>query len=94
MDDNDREFTDGTLPEEYAEHVSDDMDVREIVTVMCELHEDSKVPEELVYDVAELTGMERDTATRRVREFVSTVEIVELNGRYLQDREHFDEGFD
>ena len=85
---------DETDPEEYATRVEDGMDVREIVTVMCELHEDSKVPEELVYDVAEATGMEREVATRRVREFVSTVEIVELDGRYLQDREHFDEGFD
>lgn len=85
---------DDTTPEEYATHVEDDMDVREMVTVMCELHEDSKVPEELVYDVAELTGTGRDVATRRVREFVSTVEIVELDGRYLQDRAHFDEKFD
>jgi hypothetical protein len=85
---------DETDPEEYATRVEDGMDVREIVTMMCELHEDSKVPEELVYDVAEATGMEREVATRRVREFVSTVEIVELDGRYLQDREHFDEGFE
>lgn len=85
---------DETAPEEYAEHVEDDMDVREIVTEMCELHENSKVPEELVYDVAELSGMKRDVATRRVREFVSTVEIVELDDGYLQDRAHFDEKFD
>lgn len=94
MSDNDREFTDDTDPGEYAEYVKPDMDLREIVTVMCELHEDSEVPEELVYDVAEVTGMERDTATRRVREFVSTVEIVELDDGYLQDREHFDEKFE
>jgi hypothetical protein len=94
MGDNDTEFTDDTDPEEYAEYVESDMDMREVVTVMCELHEDSKVPEELVYDVAEIKGMERDIATRRVREFVSTVEIVEVDDGYLQDREHFDEKFD
>jgi hypothetical protein len=94
MKETDEDFTDDTDPKEYAEYVEPDMDLREIVTVMCELHEDSKVPEELVYDVAEMTGMEREVATRRVREFVSTVEIVELDGGYLQDRKHFDEGFE
>ena len=85
---------DQTAPEEYAGHVSSDMDVREIVEVMCELHEESKVPEDLVVEVAACVGMERDYVTRQIREFVSTVEIVELEGSYIQDRGHFDEGFD
>ncbi|MDY6780095.1 MAG: hypothetical protein SV760_06055 [Halobacteria archaeon] len=83
-----------TDPEEFAEYVEPHMDVREIVTMMCEIREDSKVPEDLVVDVAELEGMERDQVTRQIREFVSTVEIVELDEGYLQDRGHFDEGFD
>jgi len=83
-----------TAPEEYAEYIGDGMDVREIVEVMCELHDDSKVPEELVVDVADRVGMERDYVTRQIREFVSTVEIVELEGGYLQDRARFDAGFE
>lgn len=94
MSDADEDFTDNTPPEEYAEHVSSDMDMREIITVMCDTHEDSKVPEELAVEVAVLNGVERDVATRRIREFVSTVEIVELEGGYVQDRAHFDEGFE
>jgi predicted nucleic acid-binding protein len=94
MNDTEDEFTDDTPPEEYAEHVKDNMDVREIVEVMCELHNDSKVLEELVVEVATCVGMERDRVTRQIREFVSTVEIVELEDGYIQDRAHFDEGFD
>jgi len=85
---------DETDPVEYAEHVEDDMDVREVVEVMCELHDDSKVPEELVVDVGACVGMERDYVTRQIREYVSTVELVELEDGYLQDRAKFDEGFD
>ena len=94
MSDTDDEFTDDTPPEEYAEHLEDDMDVREIVEVICEHHEKSKVPEELVVEVAACVGIERDRVTRQIREFVSTVEIVELEDGYIQDRAHFDEGFD
>jgi hypothetical protein len=85
---------DDTAPKKYAEHIKNEMDVREIVTVMCELHECSKVPVELVYDVAELSGMERNVATRRVREFVSTAEIVELEDGYVQTRRHFEDTFE
>ncbi|MDZ7689037.1 MAG: hypothetical protein U5J64_10055 [Halobacteriales archaeon] len=85
---------DETVPAEYVEHVEDEMDVREIVKVMCELHDDSKVPEELVVEVADCVGMERDYVTRQIREYVSTVEIVELEDGYLQDRARFDASFE
>jgi hypothetical protein len=75
----------------YAEYVDEEMDMREILDVVCELREDSKAPRELVYAVAETTGTDRDEAARYLKEFVSTVEIVELDGGYVQTRRHFDE---
>ena len=81
-------------PERYAEHVDEEMDVREILDVICELREDSKAPRELVYRVAETVGTDRDEAARYLKEFVSTVEIVELDEGYVQTRRHFDEGFE
>jgi len=94
MDDNDREFTDGTDPEEYAEHVEPDMDVREIIGVMCDLHDDSRVPKEVAVEVAVLSGREREQVTRRISEYISLVEVVELDDGYVQTRRHFDESFD
>ena len=75
----------------YAEYVDDEMDVREILDVICELREDSKAPRELVYAVAETAGTDREDAARYLKEFVSTVEIVELNEGYVQTRRHFEE---
>ena len=81
-------------PERYAEYVDDEMDVREILDVICEIRDDSKAPRELVYAVAETTGRDRDKTARYLKEFVSTVEIVELDDGYVQTRRHFDEGFE
>jgi transposase len=75
----------------YAEYVDDEMDVREILDVVCELREDSKAPRELVYAVAETAGTDREDAARYLKEFVSTVEIVELDEGYVQTRRHFEE---
>ncbi len=75
----------------YAEYVDDEMDVREILDVICELREDSKAPRELVYAVAETAGTDREDAARYLKEFVSTVEIVELDEGYVQTRRHFEE---
>ena len=75
----------------YAEYVDDEMDVREILDVICELREDSKAPRELVYAVAETAGTDREEAARYLKEFVSTVEIVELDEGYVQTRRHFEE---
>ena len=75
----------------YAEYVDDEMDVREILDVVCELRDDSKAPCELVYAVAETAGTDREDAARYLKEFVSTVEIVELDEGYVQTRRHFEE---
>ena len=75
----------------YAEYVDDEMDVREMLDVVCELREDSKAPRELVYAVAETAGTDREDAARYLKEFVSTVEIVELDEGYVQTRRHFEE---
>ena len=60
-------------PGRYAEYVDEEMDVREILDVICE---------------------HRDDAARYLKEFVSTTEIVELDGGYVQTRRQFDESFD
>jgi hypothetical protein len=78
----------------YAEHVNEEMDVREILDVICELREDSKAPRELVYSVAETAGTDREEAARYLKEFVSTVEIVELDDGYVQTRRHFEDTFE
>ncbi|MCX2819263.1 hypothetical protein EGH25_07845 [Haladaptatus sp. F3-133] len=81
-------------PGRYAEYVDEEMDVREILDVICEHRDDSKAHRELVYSVAETTGKDRDDAARYLKEFVSTTEIVELDGGYVQTRRQFDESFD
>jgi hypothetical protein len=93
MSNNHREFTDDTDPEEYAEYVEPYMDVREIIGVMCDLHEDSRVPKEVAVKVAVLSGREREQVMRTVSEYISLVEVVEVDNGYVQTRRHFDEGF-
>jgi len=67
------------------------MDVREIIEAICDAREDSKVPEELAVEVAKTTGRSHDEVTRAINEYISLVEVVELENGYLQTRSHFDE---
>lgn len=78
-------------PEEYAEHVNPDMDVRQVVGTLCDLREDSKVQEEFAIEVAKMTGRDHSQVTRAMNEYISLVEIVELGDGYVQTRRHFDE---
>lgn len=94
MSNNHREFTDDTDPEKYAEYVEPYMDVREIIGVMCDLHDDSRVPKEVAVKVAVLSGREREQVMRTISEYISLVEVVELDDGYVQTRRHFDEEFE
>jgi hypothetical protein len=77
-------------PEEYAEYIESDMDVREVVGVLCDLREDSKVKEGFAVEVAKMTGRDHEQVTRAMNEYISLVEIVELDDGYVQTRRHFD----
>ncbi len=76
---------------ELVEHVEEEMDVREIIDVLCTVREDSRVREELAVEVAVEAGRDRGQVTRAVNEYISLVEVVELEDGYIQTRRHFDE---
>ncbi len=76
---------------ELVEYVEDEMDVREIIDVLCTVREDGRVPEELAVEVAVEAGRDRGQVTRAVNEYISLVEVVELEDGYIQTRRHFDQ---
>ncbi|MFB6282445.1 MAG: hypothetical protein ABEK59_00730 [Halobacteria archaeon] len=81
-------------PEDFIDLLDDDMDVREILDTVCMIREDSKAERELVLDLAEMMDMDRETQSSYLNEFVSTVEVVEIDGGYVQTRRFFDRDAD